>query len=89
MREKAAKTAVDGFVVVERIYRHAYQTLVTLKDKLKMDYNLKVESPLYYNPQSVADPKSWIHHFRGLYLARCWGADYVPKSVSFLPRPSL
>jgi hypothetical protein len=69
MRKRAGKTAVDGFTVVERIYRHTYQTLMALKDTLKTQSNLKVESPLYNNPQSTADPKSWIYHFRGLYLA--------------------
>jgi hypothetical protein len=69
VREKAAKTAVDGFIVVERIYRHAYQTVTALKEKLKDELNLKVESPLYSNNISTADPKSWIFQFRGLYLA--------------------
>lgn len=69
MREKAAKTAVDGFIVVERIYRHAYQTIMALKDKLKAEHNLKAESPVYHNYQSGADPESWLYHFRGFYLA--------------------
>ena len=70
IREKAAKTAVDGFIVVERIYRHAYQTLTALKEKLKGELNLKVESPMFSNPIYSADPKSWLYHFRGLYLAK-------------------
>ncbi len=69
IRESAARTAIDGFIVVERIYRHSYQTLMALKDKLKIDLNLKMESPLYMNFTATVDPKSWIHQFRGLYLS--------------------
>lgn len=69
MRKKAARTAVDGFKVVERLYRHAYQIITALKDEIKMTYNLKGECPLYNNSQSATDPKSWLYHFRGLYLA--------------------
>lgn len=69
MRERAARTAVDGFIVVERIYRHAYQTLMALKDTLKTEYNLKEESPFFSNPQSAANPNLWFYHFRGFYLA--------------------
>ena len=70
MRQKAAKTAANGFIVVERIYRHSYQTLMALKDKLKTDFDLRAESPLHSNPTITADPKSWLHLFRGLYLAK-------------------
>jgi hypothetical protein len=70
VRQKAGKTAVDGFAVAERIYRHAYQTLMALKDALKTEFDLKGESALCSNPQSATDPRSWIYHFRGLYLAK-------------------
>ena len=69
-RQRAAHTAVDGFKVIERIYRHAYQTLIALKDEIKAELNLKFESPQYYQFQSASDPKSWIHHYKGLYLSR-------------------
>ena len=69
IREKAARTAVDSFIAVERIYRHAHQTLTVLKDKLKDELKLKTESPMWYNSSSSSDPTSWIHRFRGLYLA--------------------
>ena len=68
MREKAAKTAVDAFIVVERIYRHSFQTLNALKEELKTQLGL-IESPLRISAQSSADPKSWIYQFRGVYLA--------------------
>lgn len=69
IRKRAARTVIDGFLVVERIYRHAHQILNVLKDKLKGDLNLKIESPVYSNSSSSSDPASWIHRFRGLYLA--------------------
>jgi hypothetical protein len=69
LRKKAAKTAVDGFVVVERIYRHSYQVLAALKDDIKTEYNLKGESAMRSSPQSSSDPHSWIYQFRGIYLA--------------------
>ena len=69
MRKKAGNTAVDGFIVVERIYRHAYQVLIALKDELKAEYTLKAESAMLTNPKSDADPKSWLYSFRGIYLA--------------------
>jgi len=69
MKQKAARTAVDGFKVVERLYRHGYQILTALKDEIKMAQNLKSESPMYNNSQSATDPKSWLYHFKGLYLA--------------------
>ena len=69
-RQRAARTVVDGFMVVERIYRHAYQTLMALKDDIKAELNLKFESPQYSQTQSSGDPKSWIYHYRGLYLSR-------------------
>ena len=57
-RQKAAQTAVDGFKVVERIYRHAYQILIALKDEIKTDLNLKIESPQRMQAQSSYDQKS-------------------------------
>ena len=69
MRAQASRTAVDGFKVVERIYRHAYQTLMVLKDRIKEDLNLKVESPLRNNAINTSDPSSWIFKFRGLVLS--------------------
>jgi hypothetical protein len=68
-RKRAARTAVDGFIAVERIYRHAYQTLIVLKDRIKDDLNLKVESPLRNNAITTSDPSSWIFKFRGLFLS--------------------
>ena len=67
-RQKAAKTAIDGFIVVERIYRHSFQVLISLKDELKTEHELK-ESPLYGSYSGATDPKSWIWQYRGLYLA--------------------
>jgi len=86
MREKAAKTAIDGFIVVERIYRHAYQILMTLKDKLKVEYNLKSESPIYNNFQSGADPASWLYHFRGFFLAKAKISldEYIDNEIPIL-----
>lgn len=69
LRKKAAQTAVDGFIVVERIYRHSYQVLTALKDDIKSEYNLKIESAPRSSPQSASDPHSWIYQFRGIYLA--------------------
>jgi len=69
IRERAGQTAIDGFSVVERIYRHTHQTLMALKDKLKSDLNLRIESPVHSNPSSSFEPTSWIHKFRGLYLS--------------------
>ena len=46
LRKKAGKTAVDGFIVVERIYRHSYQVLTALKDDIKRQYNFLKESQL-------------------------------------------
>lgn len=69
LRKKAAKTAVDGFVVVERIYRHSYQVLTAFKDGIKAEYNLKYESAQRASPQSSSEPQSWIYQFRGIYLA--------------------
>ena len=85
-REKAGKTAVDGFIVVERLYRHAYQTLMALKDELKTEDNLKAESPMYTNPKSDADPKSWLYYFRGIYLAekKISLEEYRKKEVTIL-----
>ncbi len=86
IREKAARTAVDTFIAVERIYRHSYQTLMALKDKLKVDLNLKMESPLYMNFTSTADPRSWIHQFRGLYLSlnKISLEDYNKREIPIL-----
>jgi hypothetical protein len=70
LRKKAGKTAVDGFIVVERIYRHSYQVLTALKDDIKRQYNfLKEESAMRSSSQSTSDPESWIYQFRGIYLA--------------------
>jgi hypothetical protein len=69
-RQKAAQTAVDGFIIVERMYRHAYQTLMALKATLKTDLDLRTESALHSNPIVTADPRSWLHLFRWLYLAK-------------------
>lgn len=69
LRKKAAKTAIDAFTVVERIYRHSYQILNALKESIKTDYNLKKESAMRSSPQSTSDPCSWIYHFRSVYLA--------------------
>jgi hypothetical protein len=57
LRKKAAKTAVDGFIVVEKIYRHSYQVLTALKDDIKVEYNLKGESAMRSSPQSSSDPR--------------------------------
>lgn len=86
IRERAARTAVDGFIVVERIYRHAHQILMELKDKLKTDLNLTIESPVYSNSSSSSDPSSWIHKFRGLYLAESKLSleDYKRKEAPIL-----
>ncbi|MGV8080975.1 MAG: hypothetical protein AB2L22_13075 [Syntrophales bacterium] len=69
IRKKAAQTAVDGFIVVEKIYRHSHQVMNSLKDDLKAKYNLKVDSPPRTSSQSASDPLSWIYQFRGFYLA--------------------
>jgi len=69
LRERAAQTAIDGFIVVERIYRHSYEVLNALKDDIKKEYKLK-ESSLRTNTKSSSDPQSWIYQFRGLYLAK-------------------
>lgn len=84
-RKNAAKTAVDGFIVVERIYRHSLQVLISLKDELKTEHNFK-ESPSYGNYQSFTDPKSWIWQFRGLYLApkKILLEEYQNKEVPIL-----
>jgi hypothetical protein len=67
-REKAVKTVIDGFTVVERIYRHSFQVLMSLKEELKTEHEFK-ESPSYSSFSSANEPKSWIWQFRGLYLA--------------------
>lgn len=70
LRKKAAKTAVDSFIVVERIYRHSFQVLTALKDDIKRQFNfLKEESAMRSSSQSTSDPESWFYHFRGIYLA--------------------
>ena len=69
LRKKAAKTAIDGFIVVEKIYLHSYQILTALKEDIKVRYNLKEASPMRSSPQSTSDPQSWIYQFRGIYLA--------------------
>jgi len=69
-REHANQTVLDAFRVVERIYRHTYQTLIALKDEIKSALDLKFESPQIPQSQSSTDPKSWIHQYRGLHLAR-------------------
>ena len=68
-RIRAGQTAIDGFNIVERLYRHTYQVLMALKDKLKDELNLRVESPFYNSSIATSDPASWIFRFRGLYLA--------------------
>lgn len=70
MRQQAAQTAVEAFKAVERIYRHAYQTLTALKEEIKTANNLKFESDTINCVQSSSDPASWIYHFKGVYLAR-------------------
>ena len=69
IRERAAQTAVDAFKVVERIYRHAYQTMTSLKEEIKTANNLQFESDVINCVQSSSDPASWIFRFKGLYLA--------------------
>ena len=85
-RKRAARTAVDGFIAVERIYRHAHQILMVLKDKLKDELNLRVDSPVRSNASSSQDPESWIHKFRGLYLSetRVSLEEYKKKEVPLL-----
>jgi len=70
MRQKASQTAVDAFKAVERIYRHAHQTLTALKEEIKTANNLKFESDIFNNAQSSTDPASWIYQFKGVYLAQ-------------------
>lgn len=84
-RKKAAKTAVDGFTVVERIYRHSFQVLTSLKEELKTEQEFK-ESPSYGSYTSANDPKSWIWQFRGLYLApqKILLEEYQKKEVPIL-----
>jgi len=86
VRHKAAQTAVDGFKVVERLYRHAYQILTALKDEIKTELNLKNESPQLIQSQSSSVPKSWIHHFRGMYLShKKFSLDeYTEKEIPIL-----
>ena len=69
IRERAAQTVVDSFKVVERIYRHAHQTMTSLKEEIKTANNLRFESDVISCVQSSSDPASWIYRFRGLYLA--------------------
>lgn len=69
MRKRAAQTVIDSFIVVERIYRHTYQTLNGLKESIKKDYPFKAESSMHTNPTVTSDPTSWIVNYRGLYLA--------------------
>ncbi len=84
-RKKAAKTAVQGFTVVERIYRHSFQVLTSLKEELKTEHEFK-ESPSYGSYTSTNDPKSWIWQFRGLYLApqKILLEDYQKKELPIL-----
>jgi hypothetical protein len=70
MRQKATKTAVDAFKAVERIYRHAHQTMTALKEEIKTANNLKFESDPINCVQSSSDPASWIYHFKGVYLSQ-------------------
>lgn len=88
IHEKAARTAVDAFIAVVRLYRHSYQTITAIKEKIKSEYNLKAESALFNNYQSSADPESWIYHFRGIFLSerKITLEDYKkgPRGVLFL-----
>lgn len=68
--KKAARTVTDAFKVVERIYRHTYQTLTALAEELKTALELDFMSPQNPQSQSSTDPKSWIHQYRALYLSR-------------------
>jgi len=70
LRQQAAQTAVEAFKAVERIYRHAYQTLMVLKEEIKTANNLRFESDMINCVQSSNDPASWIYNFKGVYLTR-------------------
>jgi len=68
IRQNAAQTVIDAFKVAGKIYRHSYQVLDTLKEKIKTDNDLKLESTIYNNTQSANDPDTWVYQFKGLYL---------------------
>ena len=68
-REHAAQTVKNGFLVVERIYRHAYQTLMAMKNMIREEYNFTTESGLIGNAVTASDTRSWIYHSRGVCLA--------------------
>ncbi len=86
MREKAIRTSIDGFKVVERIYRHTYQTLIALKEEIKAEFSFKAESPLYNQSIATNDPKSWVYHFKGQYLSekKISIEDYKKKWIPIL-----
>jgi len=70
IRKAAAKTAVDAFVAVERIYLHANQVLIALREELKTGLDLKAGSYMQHQAQASSDPKSWIYHYIALYLSK-------------------
>jgi hypothetical protein len=85
-RQKAAETVIDAFNVVERIYRHAFQVLSVLINEIKNMRPFEFESSLQSDSSSVNDPKSWIIHYRGVYLsAKKFDLDdYRKKNIPIL-----
>lgn len=69
IKQKAAKTIVDAFIVINRIYRHVYKTLDVLKEHIKTNYDFSQASSMCQNPDSSTDPETWFPHFKGLYLS--------------------
>jgi hypothetical protein len=70
IRQNAAQTTIDAFKVAAKIYRHSYQVLDTLKEKIKTDNGMRLESQVCNSTQSANDPDTWIYQYRGLYLGR-------------------
>jgi len=69
-RKEAAKTAIDAFAAVERIFLHASQVLIAFREELKTGLGLKAASSMHNQAQAASDPRSWIYHFKALYLSK-------------------